>query len=401
MCMAVGIVACLLVLLGLLQSPRSAWRPLAPLTGDGAIGSPGGTHPFAVDGDTVHFAWAHGGNIHYRRSHDAGRTWTNPLPITDGGTSEYPVSLELGQGVLHLIWPDRQNGGWEVYHQRSLDGGDTWGPESRLTPDIDLFRMGTAISGSTLHVTWASRSSVEPTPAGTHTWGEIYHKRSTDGGLTWGPTTRLTEPDASAMRPGVAAYGEYVHLIWFDRRDATNLLDWRIYYRRSTDGGATWEPEVELHAAPDAFPHHPQIVATPGGRVCAIWEQGQTFDGERWSGDPGLHSRVSDDSGLTWSRARRITSVNAPNGWATHAKTHACASRVHLAWTDAPDGQGAPRAGYYMTSPDGGATWGAPERLTPASAGNCGVEGVGGGEAYAVVSISQSGRLYCCSAERP
>jgi Neuraminidase (sialidase) len=182
---------------------------------------------------------------------------------------------------------------------------------------------------------------------------------------------------------------------WFDRRDATNLLDWRIYYRRSTDGGATWEPEVELHVAPDAFPHHPQIVVTPDGRVCAIWEQGQTFDGEHWSGDPGLHSRVSHDNGETWSEPKRITSVNAPNGWATHAKTHACGSRVHLAWTDAPDGQDAPRAGYYMASPDGGTTWDAPERLTMASDGTCGVEGVGGGEAYAVVSIARSGRLYC------
>jgi len=394
--MTAGTVVGSLIVLCVRQHPQSDRTPLAPLTGDGAIGSPGGTHPIAVDGDTVHFAWAQGRNIHYRRSHDSGRTWTHPRQITEGGTSEYPVSLELGESVLHLVWPDDRNGGWEVYHRRSLDGGETWAAETRLTPGIDLFRMGTAVSGSAVHVTWASRSSVEPTPAGTHTWGEIYYKRSTDGGVTWEPTTRLTTPGASAMRPGVAAYGDYVHLIWFDRRDATSLLDWRIYTKRSTDGGATWEPDLKLHADPDAFPHHPQIVATPGGRVCALWEQGQTFDGHHWSGDPGLHSRISDDNGLTWSEPERITFVNAPTGWATHAKSYACGSRVHLAWTDAPDGQDASRAGYYMTSSDGGVTWEAPERLTLASDGGCGVEGVGGGESFAIVSIAESGRLDVC-----
>ena len=30
------------------------WTPMAPLTKPGAIGSPGGTHPIAIDGDSVH-----------------------------------------------------------------------------------------------------------------------------------------------------------------------------------------------------------------------------------------------------------------------------------------------------------------------------------------------------------
>ena len=52
---------------------------------------------------------------------------------------------------------------------------------------------------------WASRSSVEPTPAGTHTWGEIYYRRSTDDGASWEPQLRLSTPDDSGMRPGIVA----------------------------------------------------------------------------------------------------------------------------------------------------------------------------------------------------
>ena len=138
---------------------------------------------------------------------------------------------------------------------------------------------------------------------------------------------------------------------------------------------------------------HPQILATPGGRVCCIWEDGQIFDGKKWGGDAALYAAISLDNGATWQKARRITNVNAPNGWATHPKALAAGARIHLAWTDSPDGQAAKHAAYYMTSPDGGLTWGPAERLTTAADGPCGIESVGGTELYAIAVISRAAQL--------
>jgi len=42
--------------------------------------------------------------------------------------------------------------------------------------------------------------------------------------------------------------------------------------------------------------------------------------------------------------------VNAPNGWAAHPKSHACGSRIGLAWTDAPEGAHGHGAAYYTAS---------------------------------------------------
>lgn len=389
------LIAAALAILLCVECLADGWTPLARLSGDGAIGSPGGTHPVAFDGKTVHVVWWQGGNIHYRRSTDDGLNWGHDEVVVSSGTAQYPCSLERAGSALSLIWPDARNGGWEIYCKRSADGGDTWSEEQRLTPEVDLFRMGTAADGETLHVTWATRSLVVATPAGTHTWGEVHYLRSTDGGLTWDAPVRMSTPDGMAMRPGVAASAGRVYLIWFDQRDKTSLLDWRIYVRRSLDGGMTWGPESELRRAPERFPHHPQIVATEVGRVCAIWEEGQVFDGVHWSGDPALVSSMSDDHGQTWSDPRRITFINAPHGWATHAKAHACGSRVDLAWTDAPGGPEGPRAAYYMASRDGGLTWEAPQRLTSPGDGDCSPESVGGGEEAAFVAIARAGALYC------
>jgi hypothetical protein len=394
MAWAIAIAAAAALLLVATVPAPTDWSPLAPLSGDGAVGSPGGTHPVAAHGDTVHVVWAEHGDLRYRRSRDAGSTWESSTQLTRGGTALYPCSLELSGSVLHLLWPDRRNGTWEMYYNQSADDGDTWPRETRLTPGVHLFRMGTAIAGAVIHVAWGSTSLVSPTPAGTHTWGGIYYKRSTDGGATWEPTVRLTLPEASAMRPGIAAHSSYVHLTWFDRREAKGLLDWRIYHKRSTDGGATWGPDVPMPSAPERFPHHPQIAATQGGKVCCVWEEGQVFDGARWFGDPALYASVSQDDGETWARPKRITFVNAPHGWATHAKSCACGSRIHLAWTDAPDGTDKPRAAFYMTSADGGLTWSDPERLTSASDGECGVESVGGTGSYVIVVVRRAETLW-------
>src|SRR5690242_2164984 len=99
---------CLLISLltfGLFEQPLLAqWNSLQRLSGNNSIGSPGGTHPLVTDGTTVHAVWYQGGGILYRRSADAGRTWTDPLALTTKGAAQYPCSLELSGRVLHLIW---------------------------------------------------------------------------------------------------------------------------------------------------------------------------------------------------------------------------------------------------------------------------------------------------------
>ena len=186
--------------LGETKTDGKAWSSMQPLSEDGAVGSPGGSHPLVADGDMVRGVWAQRGRIHYRVSTKAGKTWGHVTPLTLGTTAQYPCSLELSGSILHLIWPDSRNGDWELYYKRSTDGGGTWDADVKLTSGVDLFRLGTAISGSAIHVVWGSRSCALQTDVGLHTWGEIYYKRSIDSGETWETTVRLTEPAGSAIQ---------------------------------------------------------------------------------------------------------------------------------------------------------------------------------------------------------
>lgn len=378
------------------------WTLLAPLSLGPAIGSPGGTHPFALFGDQVYAAWQWAGHLYLRRSADAGRTWGEPQQVTTSPTAEYPVSLEASESALHLFWPDNRHGSWELWYRRSEDGGDSWSEEQRLEPEARLFRYGTALSREGLHAAWMGNCTTHQAGPHLHTWGEIYYKRSADAGLTWEPTIRLTAPEATAGRPAVAAAGRTVHVAYYDRRDGHFDWDWDLYYRRSLDGGRSWEPELRLTHTPTHV-RHPAIVADAGGHVCCLWEDGQIFDAGRVGGDAALYAAVSEDAGATWGPTRRLTFTGTPHSHATHSKSYAYGSRVHLAWADAPPGQDwQGLAAYYMTSPDCGLSWSEPERLTdPGKDGPSYADGVVGKDDWALVSCSPGEGLWYRRRELP
>ena len=48
---------------------------------------------------------------------------------------------------------------------------------------------------------------------------EIYYKRSTDGGVSWGSDIRLTNNTSYSEGACVSVSGQIVYVVWFDYRD--------------------------------------------------------------------------------------------------------------------------------------------------------------------------------------
>ncbi len=71
---------------------------------------------------------------------------------------------------------------------------------------------------------------------------KFYYKRSSDGGISWGADTRLTNNSFTSWFPSVSVNGSNVHVVWFDDRDG----NYEIYYKKSTDGGTSWGNDIRL-----------------------------------------------------------------------------------------------------------------------------------------------------------
>src|SRR5690606_25342735 len=100
----------------------------------------------------------------------------------------------------------------------------SWGADIRMTnnPANSQF-PSVASSGSAVHVVWWDFRNTND---------EIYYKRSSDGGVSWGADTRLTTSGAESQYPSVAVSGSVVHVVWNDDRDG----NWEIYYKRGPTG---------------------------------------------------------------------------------------------------------------------------------------------------------------------
>jgi hypothetical protein len=152
--------------------------------------------------------------------------------------------------------------------------------------------------------------------------GEIYYQRSTDGGASFEPDARLTTNAAASFSPSIAASAGTVHVAWFDERDGNR----EIYHLRSTDAGAAWGAATRLTHDGGAS-HYPHIGAD-AGVVHVAWI-------EERDGNLEIYDKISDDDGAAWSDDVRITFDEFRS---TEPSVFVSPTAVHLLWTDARDG---------------------------------------------------------------
>jgi hypothetical protein len=121
-----------------------------------------------------------------------------------------------------LAWADETPGNSALYYKKSTDGGATWTAGQRLTwTSGDSRNMALALESSlSLHIVWE-----DDTPGNE----EIYYKNSTDGGATWSVSQRLTWTSADSWYPAIAvdSLGS-LHVVWSDNTTG----NWEIFYKK-------------------------------------------------------------------------------------------------------------------------------------------------------------------------
>jgi len=224
----------------------------------------------AVSGSVVHVVWEDYRNnnyeIYYKRSEDGGSGWGADTRLTNNTNESVYPSVAVSGSVVHVVWYDLRDGNYEIYYKRSTDGGSNWGDDTRLTNNSGIsYSPSVAVIGSDVHVVWFDFRD------GNY---EIYYKRSTDGGSNWGADTRLTNYTAESYPPSIAISGSFVHVVWWDYRDGNP----EIYYKRSTDGGVSWGADILLSDYPD-WSYSPSI-SVSGSVIHVVWRDDRDGNNE-------------------------------------------------------------------------------------------------------------------------
>jgi len=298
-------------------------------------------------------------------SRDGGVTWSPNFRITDRNSPWGPVPHALGSdghasydglaadgGNFYVSWTDERSGDGDVYAASVPETFDATAPDFdvsaratsaavlpggsatfdlavsgsggfagplALAPDLApagltlSLASGTASPGQTVRLTATASSSAAP---GDYVFGVA----GSASGLARGTRMRLTVMDGAkgvlpptnvTRTPGFstgsvkADAAGVLHMVTDD--DSASVTGSDVFYRRSTDGGATFSAPLKLNP-PTTYAYESAFTIDPTGRIFVVWSGRGSVDPT-----PRIYFVKSTDGGATFSTA---APVNGTGGYA-------------------------------------------------------------------------------------
>ena len=207
--------------------------------------------------------------LRFARSTDGGATFSDPIVLSDGANDQGSVPVVGPRGEVYVFWTDRVSK--VILVRKSIDGGLTFGLATSVASPAPIGApadgttqfCGSVLNGSigpgassmmaavdrsggsrngALYVAFATRGEGADL-------ADVSLTTSRDGGATWSTPRRLNDDVTTndQWQPFVAvAPNGTVGVTWYDRRQdpRNSLID--VFMRISTDGGASFGPNLKL-----------------------------------------------------------------------------------------------------------------------------------------------------------
>ncbi|MDI6751316.1 MAG: carboxypeptidase regulatory-like domain-containing protein [bacterium] len=278
----------------------------------------------AVNGNIIHIVWEEREKkvfeesgvtykiivyrICYKRSEDGGETWSEDVVLKEANWrwKEYekvhrPNIVIDGEKVF-VLWEALRKGegsqmeGFQIYLKRSVDGGESWEEEKKITntpyPGAEAIYISTGINSAGLHIGW-----IEYAP--NLGYCKLYYKRSPDFGISWEEQVKIGNLFYSGGRVETLSSGKaYIRYSMYVRKEGvvfvwSDEFEKAVYCRNSKDG-AVWEEKIKLFDLSDHFwMVSPLIIEDRYGWLHLFWQEdykkqfrkiryGKSRDGINW-----------------------------------------------------------------------------------------------------------------------
>lgn len=271
--------------------------------------------------------------IAYRRSLDNGDTWSDTIYLSSNTTNAVYPTIAVSGNTVHVAWSDYRNVNPEVYYVQSTDNGMTWDTPQRLTYDdprlLNIYDVNMVSEETKVYLAWKDYRSGS---------SEIFFKRSSDSGKTWGPDQRLTYDYRASYSPSIAVEGSAIYIAYDDYGSKTNVC-----VLASNDGGETWSLQYVTMNETSARYLKPSIGVSQNV-VYLVWE-------DEPLGHPEIYFTKSVDGGKSYGAGRALTTSSAGS---TNPKIYAYDESLTVIYQHA---HGNSFDIYFVSSNDSGGSW--------------------------------------------
>jgi Bacterial pre-peptidase C-terminal domain len=235
-----------------------------------------GSSPYA---NTYYVIWHNGNPAYMNRRTSSG--WGTPIQVSGSETTGTAIGADVktnSAGDVFGFYPDTGSRG--IYIVKSTNGGGSYAAPVKIVTTYDSYDIGVPafsnrrillyVSGgayrngttNNVYALWTDLSgdsgctaaSSEP---GTNTAStcktRIWFSRSTDGGATWSARVKINNPSSlnDQFNPFLAVdeTNGTLGAIYYDTVNDPNRKKVDVFYQMSSDGGASWQAPVKVTTA--------------------------------------------------------------------------------------------------------------------------------------------------------
>jgi hypothetical protein len=175
--------------------------------------------------------------IYFKRSRDSGAGFeaglSEQLTLSNNTAQNQAIEPQIASGKsnVYVVWSqgDFDSNRTDIFFKRSTDSGASFGETINLSNSFNVHSIlpSLVLLNENVYTAWTE---------GPLNNGEVYYRRSTDSGAGFGDTINLSNESGDSIRP------PNLFIVWQNHEVKGD----NIFFKRSTDSGAGFSDTINI-----------------------------------------------------------------------------------------------------------------------------------------------------------
>ncbi len=221
----------------------------------------------AINGKYIYVVWVEApGDILIAKSTDGGETFSPPVNISNNpGPSNQP-QVFVSNNEVFVVWQDGTPvvNSREILFAKSTDGGETFSPPLNISENNGFSVAPTMhVLGNEVYIAWSDD---------TEGYYEIYFAKSTDGGETFSPPINISDNPGFSYDPFLSVYANEMYIAWSDDDLSDESGKREILLVKSTDGGESFGPPINVSNNDEFSYSFDPSIGLEKNQILVVWK---------------------------------------------------------------------------------------------------------------------------------